>query len=240
MSCSSPIVAIGSKGLNANGDCVDGPGDVSAELDPRFDSCGDDNDATEGEPVEAFPSKLGAEPMLALEPWLLELKLPLLRWEWLPPLAAAVGELLPDTNDEDDDCCWVGDGDACGCCRRPTDDGESIATSLDFGVGVFIGGPGKEPNAGNSNEKLTSPLLITDDEPSAVDPVDATPESRARGAVFNAMNRFLYSSSSTFIRLTSARSCTFSWSDCMVVCFSSSTLSSKSLRCFSLRSRNAR
>lgn len=101
------------------------------------------------------------------------------------------------------------------------------------------GGPGRTPNFGNSNWKLTSLMLLFSGRPK-VRALLVGIGVRVLVAVAVAVTRFLYSFSSTVILSTLERSSWFSLLAASEAFCNSSTLVSKSLRCLSLRSRNAR
>lgn len=132
------------------------------------------------------------------------------------------------------------------CCRRP---GElKLLGELRLGdlcccgtACCCCGGPGRRPNVGNSNEKLTSFGLLTPPPR----PLPARYEGRPLALSDELLvplseNCLRYSDSSDDIFSICARKMLFSWFADSDAFSKSSTLVSRSLRCFSLRSRNAR
>lgn len=95
--------------------------------------------------------------------------------------------------------------------------------------------PGSAPNLGNSKEKLFTPLLVLSMElkPPASGGVRPSP-------LLFIDKRFRYSRSSIWSLCTCARNKPFSWLVASEAFSSSWTLVSRSLRCFSFRSLNAR
>jgi len=122
-------------------------------------------------------------------------------------------------------------------CRTP------LLTPLGMGCGLLnIWLPGRAPNLGKSNWKLLLVLLMDDPLLLRLGPVYAVNGGEPRDAPEPAPNdkRFLYSRSSTWSLSTCALSRPFSCLSASCVLARSATLVSRSLRCFSLRSRNAR